>query len=73
MPRVDWLIEGEGFFDQLINARHVRQFKDLTYGNRLLDIHVVAYDPLRANQHFKLPKWLVNKRSVLNIQNHDKD
>ena len=38
-----------------------------------LDIHVVAYDPLRANQHFKLPKWLVNKRSVLNIQNHDED
>ena len=38
-----------------------------------LDLHVVAYDPLRAGAHMKLPQWLTKLKAVRNIQNNDDD
>ena len=40
---------------------------------RELDIHIVAYDPLRAGIYLTLPQWLVKLRVVLNIRNTNDD
>ena len=53
---VDYLREGSGWtFDKIIK----------------LYINTIAYKPLEGRTHIKLPKYIADKKAVLNINNRD--
>ena len=40
---------------------------------KYIDLKVKKYDPLRAGSYIELPKWIKNKKAVLNIKNEDNE
>jgi hypothetical protein len=38
---------------------------------KFLTISIVEYKPLNGSSYIELPKWIQNKKAVINVKNND--
>ena len=63
----------ESLTQQVINCEHLKGsgFSLQSITNLVLQIN--KYDPLKGSSYIELPKWLANKKAIINVKNTDNE